>query len=84
MAEILSLQPKASASDKDQQAVIAALEEALKLARTGEISSAVVILNRHDGLWQEIVTESGMITRDIGRLEIIKQKWITAYLREEI
>lgn len=84
MAEILSLQPKARAAEVDQQSLISALEEALAIAKTGEISSAIIILNRIDGLWHETITGSPMITRDIGRLEIVKQKWISSYLREEI
>ena len=81
MATILSLQPKAKTSEAIQQDIILCLEEALELAKLGEISSVVVILNRVDGWWHEKRSDTTETTRDIGRLEILKQKWIAEYLK---
>jgi hypothetical protein len=83
MAEILSLAPALSASAENQQSVIKLLEKGLELAKKGEISSAIIILNREDGLWHEWCSSSAELSRDIGRVEITKQKLIANYLKDE-
>ena len=82
-SNIVALELAPSVEEEVQQSLIKILEEALELVREGQVSSGIVILNRVDGCWHERFSETISVSRDVGRLEIIKQKLISKFLQED-
>ena len=65
-----------TADEEIKASVIEILKEALALAEAGIITSAILIMGRVDGTWQNKMSETAQFSQAIGMLEITKQEWI--------
>lgn len=82
MSEVAKLVPKPTAAEEDRLHVVKMLKEALAKAEAGEVDSALVILHHPDGFWRDERSGVRNFPEWIGRLEVIKQAWISGYLSE--
>jgi hypothetical protein len=78
---IVALAPRPTAVDEIKAQIIKDLEEALADARAGHLESVVIIAKCLDGHWYDRRSGTQAFPEAIGRLEIIKQGWITEYIR---
>lgn len=78
----VKLVPKTPIDQEVQKQTIAVLKEALADAERGEIHSCILLLKRDDGHWSDLNSGTMMFSDAIGKLEIIKQRWIRDYLRD--
>jgi hypothetical protein len=81
MADTLSIAPKPTVLDKIKQDIVETLREALAEAEKGEICSMLLIMKHNDNSWSDERSGSMDFPDAIGRLEIVKQNWIQAYLQ---
>lgn len=79
---MLKIVPKTTVSDEIKNDIINILEKALEQAKQGDVECVLVILKQIDGHWSD--ERSGVVnfSDSIGKLEIIKQSWITEYLKQ--
>lgn len=82
MSEVIKLAPKTTIDDEIKQAAIDMLRKALAEAESGNVSMCIVILRHPDGTWSDERSGSTNFPDAVGRLEIVKQAWITSYLNE--
>lgn len=75
MAEIIPLALAPTDQQEVQQSVVKLLETTLGFAKEGKIDSIIMVVS-HGNDWYPIVSESMNFSRDIGRIEILKQQWI--------
>ena len=82
MAGPISLVTKPSADEEVRESVVRLLREALAQAEAGEVDTVLMILGHPDETWSDIASETVSFSHAVGRLEILKQKWIAKYLLE--
>jgi hypothetical protein len=78
----LRITPKPTASDEMRQAAVEVLREALGKAEAGNVDACLVILRHPGGRWSDERSGCMDFPEMVGRLEIVKQAWINAYLKE--
>ena len=76
MAEIVPLVLAPTDQQEVQQSVVRVLENTLAFAKEGKIDSIIMLVSHGDGNWYPVMSESINFSRDIGRIEILKQQWI--------
>lgn len=85
MTAIVSLVTKPTVEQKARESVLEILRNTLKEAEAGEIHSIAMVLGTGDSKWitriSAIATNKG--AEFVGQLEIMKQHWISKYLKLE-
>ena len=76
MAEIIPLVLAPTDAQEVQQSVVRILETTLGYAKEGKIDSIIMLVSHGNDEWYPVVSESMCFSRDIGRIEILKQQWI--------
>lgn len=71
---------KPRASELIRAQVIAQLRSALALAEQGQVSGLVLLLDHPDNTWSESVSGTESFSASIGRMEIVKARWIAEYI----
>lgn len=66
-----------------KESVVRLLKDALAMAEAGRVDSLIVILGHPDETWTDMAAETGKFSQAVGRLEILKVKWINRYLEDE-
>ena len=79
MTEIVSLVQKPTVTEEIRSNVVNILRETLEQAERGEIDTVIMILHHPDGDWTDRASSTEIFSDSIGRLEILKQKWISNY-----
>ena len=82
MTQPIALVTKPTVAEEIKVEVLRILREALAKAEAGDVESCIVILRHPGGSWSD--ERSGLLkmAEAIGHIEIVKQSWITSYLRE--
>lgn len=79
----IALVPTPTAAEKYKKACVEILRERLAQAEAGDIESLVLIVKHADGTWSDDRSGVDGFPEAIGRLEITKHAWITAFLRDK-
>jgi hypothetical protein len=69
-----------TADEEVQASIIKLLETTLVEAKAGELRSIIIIAAHVDNGWIDRASETLIFSEVIGRLEIMKQRWIKRYL----
>ena len=69
-----------TAEDDVKASIIKLLETTLAEAKAGQLKSVVLIAAHIDDSWIDRASETTNFSIVIGRLEIMKQRWIKQYL----
>ena len=77
----IALAPKPTVAEAIKTDCVRLLRDALARAEAGEIEAVAVILKLTNGRWYD--ERSGVMDfpEAVGRLEIVKQSWISHYLK---
>ena len=76
----LTVLPKPSTDKDTKESVVRILKTVLDRAEAGEVKAIILIESCIDGNWIPHWGEVPNYSEAIGRLEILKQEWIAAYL----
>ena len=79
---VIGLVTPPTAADDVRENIIRMLKETLELAERGELASVVMIVEWADGQWSHESSGTAEMSRDIGHLEIVKQRLIESYNRQ--
>lgn len=82
MSTIVTLAPKPTVEDEVRASVVELLSVRLAEAKAGDISTVVIITRSASGEWDDCASNTEHFSESVGRLEIIKHRWIEKYLRE--
>jgi hypothetical protein len=69
-----------TAEDDVKASIIKLLETTLTEAKAGELRSIIIIAAHINNGWIDRASETLIFSEVIGRLEIMKQRWIKQYL----
>lgn len=83
MADPVTLVPKPKASDEVRESVVSLLRKSLAEAESGEVHSALIILEDVNGEWISRQSTTLKFSETVGRLEIFKQEWIAQFLKKD-
>jgi len=84
MTTPVSLVTKPTVADNIKNDIVEILRESLARAEAGEVDALLLIEKRPDGHWRDERSGCTNFPDAIGRLEIVKQAWITHYLGEKM
>lgn len=79
---VVELARKPTASEEAKADCINILRKALALAESGDMTTLIIIAQRPDNSWSDERSTAVNFPDAIGRLEIVKQSWITSYIKE--
>lgn len=77
---VVKLAPPPSLDEAVRSAIEEGLREVLAMTIAGEIVNCVIIYERHDNSWNDKTFGSVDFSKSIGRLEILKQNWISTFI----
>lgn len=81
MVDPIKLVVKPTTLDEVKESVVKLLEQTLKEANEGSITTIVMLIEYIDEDWADRISSTVNFSKAIGRLEITKQEWIDKYLR---
>ena len=79
---VVKLAPKPTLPDEIRDAAIKLAKQVLEDVEAGNVTTLLVIAARPDGSWSREWSGTMEMAEMIGRLEITKQEWISAYSKQ--
>ena len=83
MPDPIVLAPKPTVDDEVRTSVVKALRETLQQAERGEINTILMVIGHPDDTWTDRASETLNFSSMIGRIEILKAKWIALYMEND-
>ncbi len=83
MTDPIRLATRPLVIDEVRESVTRLLREALEKAEAGKVDCVIIILGHPDGTWTDLASETVEFSKAVGRLEILKHKWIARFVEHD-
>lgn len=80
MKKPITLVTKPTAKDEIRDSIVRDLRGVLAQAEAGDIEAVIMLVLHPNGEWSGNDIATTRFSETIGRIEIVKQKWISQYL----